>query len=183
MKINGKSTQNLALEHPPSCTLLLKHFCIALIYRSMCNSGTWRSHLLLGALWAGYYSGLQHSVKSLPSLLPSLGSREGARKLKDALWCSLLPYKHTSLRHKQVWAKLYMNLHYNYRLLSKFLLKGFGWLDSSSILLWEDQEEMQSKTSIAQPTKMADNLIGPEEVHQPESLAVCPSPKSGGVFI
>lgn len=42
---------------------------------------------------------------------------------------------------------------------------------------------MQSKTSIAQPTKMADNLIGPEEVHQPESLAVCPSPKSGGVFI
>lgn len=76
-----------------------------------------------------------------------------------------------------------MNLHYNYRLLSKFLLKGFGWLDSSGILLWEDRVEMQSKTSVAQPTKMADNLIGPEEVHQPESLAVCPSPKSGGAFI
>lgn len=183
MKINGKRTQNLALEHPPSCTLLLKHFCIALIYRSMCYSGTWRSRLLSGALWAGYHSGLQRSVKSSSSLLPSLGSREGARKLKDALWYSPLQYKQTSLRHKQVWAKLYMNLHDNYRLLSKFLLKGFGWLDSSSILLWEDRVEMQSKTSVAQPTKMADNLVGPEEVHQPESLAMCPGPKSAGVFI
>ena len=76
-----------------------------------------------------------------------------------------------------------MNLHDNYRLLSKFLLKGLGWLDSSSILLRENWVAMQRKASVAQPTKMADNLIGAEDVHQLESLAVCPGPKSGGVFI
>lgn len=69
-----------------------------------------------------------------------------------------------------------MNLHDNYRLLSKFLLKGFGWRDSSSILLWEDWVEMQSKTSTAQATKMADNLMGAEDVHHQEPLSVCPSP-------
>lgn len=74
-----------------------------------------------------------------------------------------------------------MNLHYNYGLLSTFLLKGLGWLDSSSILLQEDWVEMQSKTSVAQPTKLANNIIGAEDVHQPESLAVCPGPKSGSV--
>lgn len=62
-------------------------------------------------------------------------------------------------------------------------MKGFGCLDPSSILLQEDYVEMQSMTSAAQPTKMADNLIGAEDVHQPESLAVCPGLKSGGVFI
>lgn len=60
-----------------------------------------------------------------------------------------------------------MNIHYKYRLVSKFLPKEFGWLDSSSILLQEDGVEMQMKTSVTQPTKMS----------------LCPSPKSGGVFI
>lgn len=75
------------------------------------------------------------------------------------------------------------NLHYNYRLLSKFLLKGLSWLDSSSILLQEDWVEMQSKTSVAQPTKLANDIIGAEDVHQPESLALCPGPKSGSASI
>lgn len=76
-----------------------------------------------------------------------------------------------------------MNFHYNYRLLSKFLLKGFGWLDSSIILSQEDWVEMQSKGSVAQPTKLANNIIGAEDVHQPESLAMCPGPKSGSVSV
>lgn len=74
-----------------------------------------------------------------------------------------------------------MNLHYNYRLLSKFLLKGLGWLDSSSILLQEVWVEMQSRTSVAQPKKPANNIIGAEDAHQPGLLAVCPGPKSDSV--
>lgn len=69
------------------------------------------------------------------------------------------------------------------RLLSKLLLKGFGCLDSSNILLREDWVEMQSKTSVTQPTKMADNVLAAENMSQQESLVMCPSPKSGGVFI
>lgn len=42
---------------------------------------------------------------------------------------------------------------------------------------------MQSKTSVTQPTKMADNVIAAENMHQQELLVMCSSPKSGGVFI
>lgn len=52
-----------------------------------------------------------------------------------------------------------MNLHYKYRLVSKFLLKEFGWLDSNSILLQEDGVEIQMKTSVTQPTKMLCALV------------------------